>query len=346
MEQPSSVLIVLLGAIGDVVRGLAVATHLKKQWPNTRVTWAVEPISRSLVEHHPSIDRVVVFDRKRKLAGYKDFIAELRGEHYDVCLDLQRHFKSGLTAKLSGAKRRIGFDFRNSREANWLFQTELIKQQIRLTPKIQQFFAFIDALGLPPVDKADFALRPTAAEQQRVDELLQIGTSASGPLCALLIGSTWPSRIWSAENYILLSRMLWEKYKMRVVCVGGPSDLAMAEKIAAELGECCINIAGKTSLRELSAVFLRVRTAVGSDSGPMHIAAACNLTVVSLWGATSPIRSGPYGSEGYVLQSAIGCSPCYRRECPGLGQACMAALTPQIVFSQLERLFDEQGGLQ
>ena len=103
------ILIVLLGAIGDVTRGLSVAMCLKRAWPESRLSWAVEPASRVLVENHPAIDRVVLFERSRGLAGYRDFIRELQQEEYDLVLDMQRHFKSGLTSFLSRGERTYWF---------------------------------------------------------------------------------------------------------------------------------------------------------------------------------------------------------------------------------------------
>lgn len=343
MEIPKHILIILHGAIGDVARGVALAVQIKRQWPSCRITWAVEPISRSLVEHHPSIDRVVVFQRGAGLKGYLRFIRELRQDSYDVCLDLQRHFKSGFTSLLSGASKRIGFDKGNSREGNWMFQTQHIATQVRESPKIVQFFAFLDALGIARSEPIEFQLEPSTEQQSRIDALIGLDAGASAvEHVALLIGSTWTSRVWPTENYIELARALWQRYRLRSIIVGGPADAIAAAAISSELlPEQVVNLVGKTSLRDLSAVFTRARLAIGSDSGPMHIAAAVATPIISLWGSTSPVRSGPYGWEGYCLQSAIGCAPCYQRVCPGLDTLCMRALSTEIVLSQVERLFDE-----
>ena len=119
------ILIVLMGAIGDVTRGLPIAVRIKRSWPDSQISWAVEPLSAPLVTGHPAIDRVVVFDRKRGIAGYRNLIAELRTESYDLVLDMQRHFKSGMTSLLSGGKVRVGFHRRNAKEFNWLFNIEI-----------------------------------------------------------------------------------------------------------------------------------------------------------------------------------------------------------------------------
>ena len=341
MDTPKHILIILLGAIGDVVRGLAVAEQIKSSWPDTKITWAVEPISKSLVEAHPAIDNVVVFERQQKLPGYFRFVKKLRKHSYDVCLDLQRHLKSGVTCRLSKAPIRIGFDRGNSREGNWLFQTKLIAPQVRNSPKIDQFMAFCDALGIKRSEKIEFGLQATAEQLDKIDQLMPLAPEARGQGC-LLVGSTWESRIWELSYYSQLASELWERWRLSSVIVGGPGDQARADKILGDKPpEYISSLVGKTSLRDLVAVYQRSLLAIGSDSGPMHIAAACNVPIVSLWGATSPIRSGPFGWSRYNLQSAIGCAPCYRKKCPGLGNLCMKTLTPQVVVMQVQRLFDE-----
>ena len=101
-----------------------------------------------------------------------------------------------------------------------------------------------------------------------------------------------------------------------------------------------MDLAGQTSLSELVAVLEQSSFAVGPDSGPMHIAAAVGTPVISLWGATSPQRSGPLGSEHLMLQSPIGCSPCYRRTCPGLDRLCMSSIPVEAVIAQLAAFVD------
>ena len=112
-EKPS-ILIVLLGAIGDVIRAFPLVTHIRNSLPDCKITWAVETPSVEIVKCHPGVSRVVEFKRKEKLSGYYSFIKDLRADQYDIVLDLQRHFKSGFTSLMSGGKNRLGFNFSNS----------------------------------------------------------------------------------------------------------------------------------------------------------------------------------------------------------------------------------------
>ena len=94
-------------------------------------------------------------------------------------------------------------------------------------------------------------------------------------------------------------------------------------------------VAGSTSLRDLIGILGRARIVFGPDSGPMHMAAALGTPVVSLWGATSPLRSAPYGAEDLVLVGPVACHPCYLRRCP-VGRLCMQLITVEPVLAALE----------
>ena len=113
----------MFGAIGDIVRALPLASRIKTHWKNTRIDWAVEPRSKGVLEGFANVDHLVVFERGGGLKAYSKFISEVKKGNYPLVLDLQRHFKSGLTSYLSGAPKRIGYNRKGSREFNYLFNT-------------------------------------------------------------------------------------------------------------------------------------------------------------------------------------------------------------------------------
>lgn len=331
---PKKVLIVLLGAIGDVCRALPLATRIKQHWPETALYWAVEPKSAGLLEGHAALDRVIVFDRPRGLPAYREFIEELRAANCDLVIDLQRHLKSGVTSWLSRAPRRLGFNWKNTKEGNFLFNNLFIDQIEEFSPKILQYQRFGDRLGLPAVEKLNFGLKSTAAEQAKVREF--IGEN-SKPKIAMILGSSWASRLWPISFYRELILRLQKERNAEIILVGGSLEKKMAEAIARDVP--VLNAVAKFSLHELVALFESCTAAFGSDSGPMHIAAATGIPVVSLWGSTSPKRSAPYGSEHLILQSTISCAPCYLSRCPGLGTLCMRSLTPEPAFAKISTVF-------
>ncbi|MGH8009052.1 MAG: glycosyltransferase family 9 protein, partial [Candidatus Binatia bacterium] len=120
----------------------------------------------------------------------------------------------------------------------------------------------------------------------------------------------------------------------------GQHEIAFAQEVSEMVGGTVTNLSGKTSLRDLIGVFNRARLALGPDSGPMHIAAATGTPVISLWGATSPLRSAPWGSAELVLRGPAACSPCYVRRCR-IGRVCMQRITPEQVLEIARRVLSQ-----
>lgn len=251
-------------------------------------------------------------------------------------LDLQRHFKSGLVSWWSRAPVRVGFHRTNTKEGNWLFNTHTIEAIPDFSLKLGQYLKFAEALGLPD-NGVSFDLRLRPEEEQKVETLLA-GTPR--PFAAFFLGSRWPSRFWFPQATAEVARVLQQEYGMGVVLVGGPSEVAFAQQVSEAMGTAVANLSGKTSLRDLIGIFHRARLAMGPDSGPMHIAAAMGIPVISLWGATSPIRSAPWNSEALVIQGEAACSPCYVRRCP-IERACMRRITPEHVLSVARQILSE-----
>jgi len=113
-----SILVILMGSLGDVARGLCLVDHIKMNLPRSRVTWLVEPKWSELVRLNQQIDRMIIFKRAWRLSALWELFKDLRRGHYDITLDLQRILKSGFISLLAGAKRRIGFHRRNAKEFN------------------------------------------------------------------------------------------------------------------------------------------------------------------------------------------------------------------------------------
>ncbi|MCC6954391.1 MAG: glycosyltransferase family 9 protein [Deltaproteobacteria bacterium] len=333
-NRPPRYLIVLLGSIGDVVRAIPLATRIKKHVPGVQLSWAIEPKSRGILDGHDAIDELIVFERSKGLPEFVRFLHTLRSKQFDVVLDLQRHFKSGITSLSTRAPRRIGFHRRNAKEFNWLFNSERIASFSDSLPKIAHYQKFGDLLGLPAASLLDFGSMYSPGDLDRARALIADRFASTGrPKAGIIVGSSWPSKDWPEERIVELAQRLSPTHDS--VLIGGPAERERAEAIAAREPKTTVSLAGETSLRELAALLSLCHVVVGCDSGPMHIAAAVGTPVISLWGPTSPIRSGPYKNESLVLQSSIGCAPCNRRTCPGLEKLCMFDIPVDAVLAQL-----------
>ncbi len=331
------ILIVLLGAIGDVTRALPLLPRLRALYPKARIAWAVEPASHALVETHPDVDDVFLFERPKGFGAFLSFLRTVRNFAPELCLDLQRHAKSGLVTFASGAKVRLGFHRVNSREGNWLVLTHYLPPQRHLSSKLEQFQRFADWLGAPELP-VTFGISPTRAEEERVERLLQ---EVPRPFVAAFVGSSWPSRAWFPSQTAEVMDALHRRGYAGVI-VGGVAEQEFARAVRQRASAPVFDLTGATNLRELFAVFRRSAAAFGPDCGPMHIAAAAGIPVVSLWGATSPLRSSPWGSESWVITGSAACSPCYRKHCP-IGRICMQAISGEDVLARLEAALVARG---
>ena len=335
---PRRILIILLGAIGDVVRALPLLGRIRRAWPHAHIAWAVEPKSQAVLEGHPWLDQLIVYDRRRAPFSFLPFLVRVRAGRFDLALDLQRHLKSGVVSIVCGARVRLGFDRANVKEFNHLFSTRRIAPQPPMRLKLMQYQAFGDALELPPAP-VEFGLVATDAERARAAAMLK---DTPRPLLAVILGSSWPSRLYFSDSIAAVIREMAagrDGYPaLSPVLLGsGRDEVALAGQVVANLaGTPVLNLAGRTNLRDLVAIFAESAAAFGPDSGPMHIAAAAGCPVVSLWGATAPERSAPWGFAELALAPAIPCHPCYLRECP-IGRECMRRIAPGDVADALRR---------
>ncbi len=347
------ILVTLMGSIGDVARGLTLVPRIKRHWPHARVTWVVEPKSEGLVRLSTQVDRVVVFPRAKGLQSQLDFVKELRRERYDVALDLQRHAKSALVTWLSRCPRRIGFARANAKEGNWLLSTERIRAfDEDLENKGEVYQRFLDLLEIPR----------TAQDYGSELSLGNANLPASKGLrsknyVVCVMGSSWESKNWLASGYLSLGQKLLAETSHSLVLVGDRSQIELAGSVAAALSKQgkkdtalpteksarVVDMVAQTSLEELVGLLAESTVVVGPDSGPGHIAAGLGVPVVGLFGPTSSARTAPIikGSQGglqnqvAVLSASLGCSPCYRRVCPGLNRVCMRLISPEAVFDAL-----------
>jgi lipopolysaccharide heptosyltransferase II len=328
------ILIVLLGAIGDVVRALPLANRLRAGYPRAYIAWAVEPRAAPLLDQHPALDACIVFERAGGALTFWRFLRRVRAAHFDLTLDLQRHAKSGLVSLASAAPVRIGFHRRNSKELNWLGNTHTIERVPPRGWKLEEYLRFATLLQLPE-GPLTFGITLVAAEEERVTALL---AAVERPFVAFFLGSTWESRLWFPEGFAAVASAL-DALGLDTVLLGGSDTQALAAATSALVPRLVHDLSARTTLRQTYGVLARARVAVGPDSGPMHLAAAAGTPVVSLWGATTPARSAPCGSEDLVLVGRVACAPCYLRQCP-IGGECMRAITPARVLAQIARVLE------
>jgi ADP-heptose:LPS heptosyltransferase len=180
---------------------------------------------------------------------------------------------------------------------------------------------FAEHLGVTaPLLKWDIDLTPQ--DELNVEKYLR---EIDGDFAVLFVGARWESKQWFPSQIAACASMIQRRYGLKVILLGSHDDRAAATEAEDAAVGIVQNWVGRTTLREAAGIIARARVCVGPDTGLMHLAAAVGTPVVSLWGATNPIRTGPYGYEDLVVKGRAACSPCYRAHCP-IGRLCMKSI--------------------
>lgn len=317
---PNKVLIVRLGAIGDVVNALAFAEALKAGSPGIEIGWAVHELAEPLVRGHPAVDRVHLWRRGGGVAGFRALVQEVRGAGYELAVDLQRLAKSALLARLSGAPRVLGFDRGRAKEASWLLTREHLAPADPGAHMLEQYLEFARHLGLTaPVPRRRLPVDPEA-EAWATSRLEALGA----PPIVISLGATKPANRWEPARFGALAAALAADGHP-VLLTGGPADIPAGELAERAAGSApgVENLVARTTLLELSSLLARAHLFIGCDSGPMHLAAAHGTPVIALFGPADPRRTGPYGEPHQVIRVPPSCAPCNAKTCDQPRHACM-----------------------
>ena len=316
-------LIVRLGAMGDVIHGLPVAAALRRSFPAVEIGWIIERRWKDLLGQ-PLVDRVHLADtfawRKQPFANETrrqlfGLIWELRQARYDVAIDIQGAWKSALLTGLSGARLRLGF--REPREAGaGIFSNRTV--QAVGAHVIEQNLSLLAGL-----DQAESKLTPPQPvlpvrneDEVWLDEELSRRGLAGRPFAVINPGAGWGAKCWPAERYGAVAQALAQLGLVSLINYG-PAEEQLAREV--EVAAAGSAVALSCTISQLIAVIRRARLFVGGDTGPMHLAAALDVPVVALFGPTDPARNGPYSARAVVLRHASSATDHTRRREPEAG---------------------------
>jgi ADP-heptose:LPS heptosyltransferase len=228
---------------------------------------------------------------------------QLRGMKFDIALDLQGLTKSALLARLSGAKRRLGLvrsDYEGRELSTWL-NTELVDPES--SHVVQRGLELLKPLGIEAANASFRLPRDEAADATAAKLVRERGLGAG--FVIVNTGAGWPSKVWPAERYAAVARYLGsQRHLPTIVTWAGEAEQKMADQIIIRAGGHA-QLAPPTSLVELAALARRARLFIGSDTGPLHIAAAVGTPCVGLYGPMPASRCGPYGEQHIALQNAL-----------------------------------------
>ncbi len=325
-------LIVRLGAMGDILSALPAAGALRAAFPAAHIGWAVEERWSELLcapdnssagprgPGRPLVDALHFSDtigwRKALLsdeswAEMRDFHRGLRAARYEVAVDFQGAVKSALVAQLSGAPMRVGADSSHEFAAALLYTKRVRTPATHVIDQALEIAAAMGAVSSP--DPA--TLLPCSATDTKWAENV-IRERALGKFAILNPGAGWGAKQWPAERFAQVARAL-AKEGVRSLVNFGPTETELARALTEPSDGAAVAV--PCSISELIALTRRASLFIGGDTGPLHLAAALHVPVVGIYGPTNPARNGPYGTRSLVLRSAASVTSHKRRREPEAG---------------------------
>ncbi len=329
-QSSSSVLVIKLRAIGDVLLSTPLVENLKKQFPHLKIDFLCEQFASDVIRGNPWVNEVITFNKKEE-SGIA-LIQKVRNKKYDVVIDLFGNPRTALLTRLSGAKHRIGFPFRGREYA----------YNIRITPRggeVHNVDFNLDVLrGFSlPIEASDPYFALSENDTLFAERWLKSNKLFGAKIVGINPSGGWYTKRWEIKNYAELADRLADSVKAHILLFWGPGEFDDVHKIQSLMNRQS-SIIPATSLKQMGALLSQCSYLVSNDSGPMHIAASLGVPTLGLFGPTNPHLQGPYGKKNsWVRHEELDCLACNLTECP-IGNVCMKDLSVDIVFNAFQKL--------
>jgi len=315
-QSKFKLLVVRLGAMGDILHALPAVTALRHAHPGWLIDWAVEPSWRPLLSARsnsneigqdalqPIVDSLHLAPTKtwrnhslrastiREISSLRQ---NLRSRGYDAILDLQGAIRSAVLGRLTGCPRRIGEWEPREHAARFLFTECIVTHGAHV---IEQDLELATAVAGDILEASRPQLPVDPEAELWCDELLP--RHANQPVVLMNPGAGWGAKRWPSDRYAIVAADLAHQ-GYRVLINAGPGEESLAHDIREQSHDAATVVT--SSLSQLIALTRRVSLVIAGDTGPLHLACALGRPVVGIYGPTDPSRNGPFGTRSRVLRS-------------------------------------------
>ncbi|HEX8713017.1 MAG TPA: glycosyltransferase family 9 protein [Terracidiphilus sp.] len=345
-------LVVRLGAMGDILHALPGVTALRLAHPEWTIGWVVDPRWRALLsavgsDHgvggrgpdQPLVDRIHLAPAKqwgrkplnaKTIREIRELRRGLRAENYDAVLDLQGAVRSAAIARMTGSRRVIGEAEPREHVARWLFQERVHTNGAHVIEQDVELASAVAGDKLSPV-------KPLLPEDPEGKSWCDKVLAAKTPAVLINPGAGWGAKRWPPERYAAVAQGLVDR-GFDVLVNSGPGEEALAQVIVQETKGAARLL--MPSLGHLIALMRKVALCVAGDSGPLHLACALGRPVVGIYGPTDPRRNGPFGTRARVLRSPESRRDHSRRAAPEAG---LLTIQPEEVLRAADELLAMEG---
>ena len=334
---PRRIALIKPSALGDIMHALPVLTALRRRFPAAHLAWIVNRSYERVLRNHPDLDEVITFDRGALNQGwvqgattYFHFLRRLRAHRFDLVIDLQCLFRSGLMTRATGARWRVGLA--SAREGAARFYTHLVEDKDVFMHAADRYWRVAEALGVEGSAKTFcLAVDPEAREWAR-----KTLRNCPRPWLAVGVGARWLTKRWPPAHFAALVERAQRHAGGTAIFVGAADEAALAQEAAAALTGPVCQLAGKTTLPQLVALLSEADVMLANDTGPLHLAVALGRPVVAPYTCTLVGDTGPYGQDDRAVQTDVWCRGSYHKRCPRMD--CMAELTPDRLWPALHAI--------
>ena len=320
------ILIIKLKAIGDIILSTPVVENIKNNFSDSKIYYLVEKFAAPILENNKFIDGVISFDKKNE-SGL-DLIIKIRKEKFDIVIDLFGNPRSALVTFLSGAKNRIGYNFRfRSFAYNFVIEPRgNLVHNIDFNLDSLKYFNINNATRNPKIFLTENISNEIKVWEEKniLNRDFKIGINAGGG---------WEIKQWKSLSFAKLCDELILKENAKIFLFYGPNEFEKICEIKS-LIKSKVEIIPKTNLQELAYLVNKMNFFISNDSGPMHIAATLNVPTLGIYGPTNPNLQGPIGiNTDWVRMDDLDCIGCNKTVCK-INNICMTDLSVEKVFDK------------
>lgn len=341
------ILLIQLGDIGDAILTLPAIKALRENFPQSRIVVCVREKAREIIEDSPwaSAAMTVRKERKRLKAAVLDqvrWMIELRGHRFDLVIDLRTGTRGAIIAGLSGAGTRIGrFSDDGRLWRNRVFTHLVTPLDESLQYAAEHNLNILFPLGLKIRDRAPQIMIP----HHRKEAVIRLFSSESIPMDLPILAfhpfSLWKYKEWQVNSCAELIDDVQLRYDLTVVITGSSEERGRADQVVARCKTKPFNLAGKTSIGELAAVFSACRGFIGVDTAALHLAAAVGIPTLGIFGPSPAVCWAPRGSQHTIVSNNMPCVPCRQKGCGNSEiSQCLDELTFQDIHKELHRFIE------
>ncbi|MEI8005739.1 MAG: glycosyltransferase family 9 protein [Bacteroidota bacterium] len=324
------ILIIQTASIGDVILATPVIEGLRHAYSSAVIDILIKKGMEGLFAGHPFLNRVIIWDKTNKYRDFLRILNEVRKQKYDLVVNIQRFFSTGMLTAFSGASASVGF---SKNPLSFLFTKSIPHKIGKGIHEVERNMSLINEL----IAAADFSkeqgnrprLYPSGADKARV---LQFKAS---PYITISPASLWFTKQYPVNKWVELIQSLPAEFK--IYLLGSKSDAGLCEEIKSlSKNESLSILAGSLNLLESAALMQDASMNYTNDSAPMHLASSVNAPTAVVYCSTVPeFGFGPLSEKHWIIQTTkdLKCRPCGlhgQRSCPLQHFECAATIRPDL----------------